>query len=593
MSAAPRGGFSRAGSEMRLASARSRGWHDRPGLHAVRRAGRSFAVAALVVWTVLSAASPASASPAPPSRPESIACGCVVPAAHDRAGAIVPGPGGAGVGGAASGPRQVDSGVRLGSDGASAAAAGGTPGSQSQPFPGNGNGGGENHGRGESGGVPQDEHPGLGNGNGQGRNSVAQTQPPVVPGVGNGHESSGGAPHGQGGDHANRGEGGPGRPGRAAGSDHGNPTASAQAQRAAALATPPSPSVTTTPAAGAFASEAPTPQGAAGGSPLSAGQNAQALTPRVSRPGSRSAQSAVRTRARANRSRRATQLTARVEAGAPGARAGVAAVAGVSASSARDTGSGGPSSGRIQSHPRLAGGAGASGGDGFLSVPLALPRTIERLVRVVPTAVWLALLAAVGLAAAAALAAILAGLRGRRQARAIAAAEQIAATDPLTGVLNRRGFGEAVERELARARRHDHPFALAYLDVRGLKAVNDGEGHLVGDELIRHVAGLLRDCARAGDVIGRLGGDEFGLLLAEQSAEGAAIVRRRLQAQLSARRAAIDTDLPWDLTVGTAAYPDDGGSFETLLSVADRRLYAQRGIQLRAGTRGAHTGSDR
>lgn len=118
--------------------------------------------------------------------------------------------------------------------------------------------------------------------------------------------------------------------------------------------------------------------------------------------------------------------------------------------------------------------------------------------------------------------------------RSSSGCERTAATDPLTGVLNRRGLGEAAERELARAHRHDRPFPLTYLDVRGLKAVNDGQGHLVGDEVIRQVVALLHNCARAGDVIGRL--------------------------------------------------LDDGESFQTLLSVADRRLYAPRGIQLRAAT---------
>lgn len=201
----------------------------------------------------------------------------------------------------------------------------------------------------------------------------------------------------------------------------------------------------------------------------------------------------------------------------------------------------------------------------------------------IPGWVWLALGLAAALAAAAATAAIVNARRARRQMRALAAVERAAATDALTGVLNRRGFGEAVERELARAQRHGRPLALAYFDVRGLKAVNDSEGHLVGDELIRQVAGLLRDCARAGDLVGRLGGDEFGLVLAEQSAAGAAVVQARVREQLPARRVAIGTELPWDLTVGTAAYPEDGESLTTLLSVADRRLYAQRGMQLRAG----------
>jgi diguanylate cyclase (GGDEF)-like protein len=228
----------------------------------------------------------------------------------------------------------------------------------------------------------------------------------------------------------------------------------------------------------------------------------------------------------------------------------------------------------------------------LLSVPLALPRTIERLVQVVPSAVWLALLAALALAATAAATAILAARRNRRQERAIAAVQRTAATDPLTGALNRRGFGEAVERELARARRHDHPFALAYLDVRGLKAVNDGDGHLVGDELIKQVASLLRDCARAGDIVGRLGGDEFVLLLAEQAAEGAASVADRLRAHVPARRAGVGSDVPWDITVGTASYPEDGESFDALLSAADRRLYAQRGVQL-GRSHGPDGGADR
>jgi len=116
-----------------------------------------------------------------------------------------------------------------------------------------------------------------------------------------------------------------------------------------------------------------------------------------------------------------------------------------------------------------------------------------------------------------------------------------------------------------------------------LKAVNDGDGHLAGDALIQQVAGLLSESARAGDVVARLGGDEFALLLPEQSAKEAAIVRDRLLAQVPDCRAAVGTEYPWNLTVGIAAYPEDGESFETLLAAADRRLYAQRGTYLRAG----------
>src|SRR5207248_8003467 len=154
-------------------------------------------------------------------------------------------------------------------------------------------------------------------------------------------------------------------------------------------------------------------------------------------------------------------------------------------------------------------------------------------------------LAALGLASA-----FLAGRRMRRQEGEVAAVTAAAMTDPLTGVLNRRGFTEAAERELARARRYDRPVALAFVDVRGLKAVNDSEGHLAGDVLLREAAGMLQDSARADDVVGRIGGDELALLLGEQSNEGATVVANRIKAQVPVRRQALTLREPWDLTIG-------------------------------------------
>jgi diguanylate cyclase (GGDEF)-like protein len=148
-------------------------------------------------------------------------------------------------------------------------------------------------------------------------------------------------------------------------------------------------------------------------------------------------------------------------------------------------------------------------------------------------------------------------------------------------VLNRRGFTEAVDRELARARRYGHPFVLAYVDVRGLKGVNDTEGHQVGDKLLQEAAALLEDSARAPDVVGRLGGDEMALLLVEQTPDSAAAVTERLQSEVAARRTELALRAPWALTVGTAAFPKDGETFDQLLRTADQRLYQQRGIELR------------
>jgi diguanylate cyclase (GGDEF)-like protein len=223
----------------------------------------------------------------------------------------------------------------------------------------------------------------------------------------------------------------------------------------------------------------------------------------------------------------------------------------------------------------------SSGGSGLPTTFTAPAKALIQVVKVIPTAVWIALAAAFGIALACAAVALRSSRRARRREREFVAISAAAQTDPLTGILNRRGFMDAADRELARASRYDRPFVLAYVDVRGLKAVNDTEGHLVGDELIKAVAGLMKESARADDVVGRIGGDEFALLLGEQTADGAEPVVRRIRAHVEERRAAMEIRVPWELTIGIAAFPHDGTTLEELLGVADRRLYEQRGIALR------------
>ncbi len=205
---------------------------------------------------------------------------------------------------------------------------------------------------------------------------------------------------------------------------------------------------------------------------------------------------------------------------------------------------------------------------------------IEHFINVIPIGVWIALAAALALAALAGVAALRSGRRVRIQAGEVAAVTAAALTDPLTGVLNRRGFIEAAERELGRARRYNHPMALAFVDIRGLKAVNDTEGHLAGDRLLKRVTMLLQESGRTHDLVGRIGGDELGVLLAEQSAAGAAAMTQRVRAQVPAARSSLRLLTPWDVTIGTASYPEDGDAFEQLLAAADRRLYEQRGIHI-------------
>ena len=224
----------------------------------------------------------------------------------------------------------------------------------------------------------------------------------------------------------------------------------------------------------------------------------------------------------------------------------------------------------------------ASGGSSAFTAPIDNSvQVIDHFVNVIPTAVWVALGAAFTLMLAFAGVALRSSRRARRREKEFAAISAAALTDALTGILNRRGFTEAAERELARASRYERPFVLAYVDVRGLKTVNDTEGHLMGDELIKAVAGLMKESARADDVVGRIGGDEFALLLGEQTAESAEPVIRRIRARVAEARAEMEISVPWELTIGVASFPGDGATLEELLDLADRRLYEQRGIALR------------
>jgi len=99
------------------------------------------------------------------------------------------------------------------------------------------------------------------------------------------------------------------------------------------------------------------------------------------------------------------------------------------------------------------------------------------------------------------------------QRRRIAELERLAVTDGLTGLLNRRGFEDAIDRALAAAERHDERGVLIYIDLDDFKPVNDFHGHAAGDAMLQRVAELLVGRTRATDFVARLGGDEFAVLL--------------------------------------------------------------------------------
>ena len=152
----------------------------------------------------------------------------------------------------------------------------------------------------------------------------------------------------------------------------------------------------------------------------------------------------------------------------------------------------------------------------------------------------------------------------------------MANTDALTGVNNRRRFLEIFEDEIRRAKRTGHPLSFMMLDIDRFKTVNDRYGHAVGDQALRHFAGVLQGSFREIDVIGRLGGEEFGVILPDTSAQNAAVVAERLRSIVESReiKAAGNT---FYITVSIgAAQMKAGESGYQLIARADAAMYAAK-----------------
>ncbi|MCX7556566.1 diguanylate cyclase [Xanthomonadaceae bacterium JHOS43] len=159
---------------------------------------------------------------------------------------------------------------------------------------------------------------------------------------------------------------------------------------------------------------------------------------------------------------------------------------------------------------------------------------------------------------------------GRTAAREL---EQMARTDPLTGLVNRRSMGERIQAEILRARRSGRAFSLLMIDVDGFKSINDKHGHDRGDQILVRVAGDLRSGLRGQDLLARWGGEEFLALLPETTAEGAAAVAERLRLRVGGS-AETDSDAgpPVTVTLGVAAWRPEM-DVETCVKAADQAMY--------------------
>lgn len=176
--------------------------------------------------------------------------------------------------------------------------------------------------------------------------------------------------------------------------------------------------------------------------------------------------------------------------------------------------------------------------------------------------------------------------RMSEQQERISALEQLSVTDELTGIPNRRGLRSALGQALSSAARHSEGGVLGFIDLDGFKAVNDTHGHTAGDTVLRHVAKALKKHVRPSDVVARISGDEFAIILTRCSSEQGQKRIRTLQKEINNSKAHYgNTVIPVKCSVGIQAFDGRTDPAE-LIEAADRAMYhdkqTRKGVHLRS-----------
>ena len=153
--------------------------------------------------------------------------------------------------------------------------------------------------------------------------------------------------------------------------------------------------------------------------------------------------------------------------------------------------------------------------------------------------------------------------------------DHLASTDVLTGIYNRRMFFIRVAEEMARARRNESPYCMLYMDIDHFKGINDTHGHLAGDFILRSFAQIVDQAKRKSDVFGRIGGEEFIIMLPDAGFEEGAMIAERIRATIEETEINwVGKSIPVTISIGMLAVPANAvATSDELMKLADEALY--------------------
>ena len=149
--------------------------------------------------------------------------------------------------------------------------------------------------------------------------------------------------------------------------------------------------------------------------------------------------------------------------------------------------------------------------------------------------------------------------------------QEMSGTDTLTNICNRRAFFIGAQQELERASRYNHLLSLVYIDLDNFKTVNDTLGHLVGDQLLKEVAMALNDHTRNADIVARVGGDEFCVLLVETDKDDSLLVYNKLEKHIL--EIMKKNNWPVTMSSGIVTFHEQPDSVEEMIAEADSIMY--------------------